>query len=399
MKRMVFKIFLILFFLLVPFLSNSQILEKEQVGVLKDSLMHIINNSKHIGVSIAIVNKDSIIWAGGFGKYDNKQNKPVNDNTVFRLGSVTKSFTALAIMKLVEENKVSLNTRVIDILPEIKIENKWEITNPVTIENLLEHTSGFDDMHFSAFVNVNHEVLSPFEQIKKYQKSFVSRWEPSTRFSYSNANYAMLGYIIYKLTGIQYEEYVRQNILLPLGMIHTVFEHKINTDNYASGYVLDNDELIEIDPLLQLVGNASGGISSTSEDMTKFLQFWLNKGRVGTQQILKEMTIDEILKPNSTLAATAGLQMGYGKAVEYRQISLAPGKSIPFFSNSGAIPGFISNYYFNLDLDIGIYICNNTTESNRPIAKFIVKFLNTKEDEKQPYTKQILDKNKIIPFV
>jgi CubicO group peptidase (beta-lactamase class C family) len=209
MNRIFFNIFLISFLTVAPFLSNSQTLDKNQVDALKDSLTRLINYGEYIGVSIAIVNKDSIIWTGGLGKYDIKQNQPVNENTLFWLGSVTKSFTALAIMKMVEENKFFLNTRLNDILPEIEIENKWEMTNPVTIENLLEHTSGFDDMHFSAFANVYHEVLSPLEQIRKYRKSFISRWEPSTRFSYSNANYALLGYIIYKLTGIQYEEYVK----------------------------------------------------------------------------------------------------------------------------------------------------------------------------------------------
>jgi len=398
MNRILSNIFLISFLTTAPLVSNSQTLEKDQLDALKDSLTHLINNGEYIGVSIAIVNKDSMIWTGGLGKYDIIQNQPVNENTLFWLGSVTKSFTALAIMKLVEENKFSLNTRLNVIIPEIEIENKWEMTNPVTIENLLEHTSGFDDSHFSAFANVYHEVLSPLEQIRKYQKSFISRWEPSTRFSYSNANYALLGYIIYKVTGMRYEEYLKQNILLPLGMTQTVFEQRSDTDNCASGYVLDNKGFIEIDPI-PLYGNAAGGISSTAQDMAKFLQFWLNNGRVSTQQVFKEKTIDEILRPNSTLATKAGLYIGYGKGVEYRQIIISPEKSVPFFSNSGRIPGFVSNYYFNQDLDIGIFISNNTTASNRLISNFIAKYLTAKENDSQPDTEQLLDKTKISPFL
>lgn len=398
MNKKLFKPILITFTLYIPFLSYTQTLTNNKVNALKDSVMQIMNRSAYLGVSIAIVNKDSIIFAGGFGKNDIEQNQPVDENTLFWLGSITKSFTALGIMKLVEENKISLKSRVKEIVPELEIVNKWETINPITVENLLEHTSGFDDTPFSAFANVMNQKLNPLEIIKKYQKSFVARWEPSSRFSYSNANYALLGYIIYKLSGMQYEEYVKQNILLPIGMTQTVFGQRYDSDNYASGYIFDNEEFSKIDPI-PLYGSSSGGINSTALDMAKFLQFWLNKGKVGKHQVLKETTINEMLRPKTTLAAMAGLQSGYAKGVEYKQILAAQEKSIPFFSNSGRVPGFVSNYYFNQDLNLGIFVANNTTKSNMVFSKLIVKYLSGESNKIQPDKKQILDKNKIAPFL
>src|SRR5688500_14570877 len=98
------------------------------------------------GAGIALVADGQIVWSGGVGLADRETRRPVDADTLFRVGSITKTFIALAVMKLVEEGRLDLDARVADLAPEIEMENAWADEAPVTVAHLLEHTAGFDDM-------------------------------------------------------------------------------------------------------------------------------------------------------------------------------------------------------------------------------------------------------------
>jgi len=192
MKKILFAL------LLFCSIISSQAQTRFTLSALKDSLKKIMDKEHMPGLMIAIVNRDSVIWQGGIGEASIESKTPVDENSLFRIGSTTKTFTALCILKLVEQGKFNLNSKIKDIAPEIPFENKWEADEPVRVINLLEHTAGFDDMHFAAMMNTTGKKISALEEALAHTNAMKSRWKPGTRWSYSNPGYVILGFLIEK---------------------------------------------------------------------------------------------------------------------------------------------------------------------------------------------------------
>ena len=169
---------------------------------------------------LAVVTKDSILLSKGFGFANIDTKQKANNQTLFPMASITKTFTALAIMKLVKEGKLTLYDNLAKIAPEIVFTNKWEKTNPVKIIHLLEHTSGFDDLRFNTFWN-NDLNLTELQAIEKCKNSMYCRWQPGERKAYSNIGYNVLGYLIEKLSGLIYDVFLKKEIFLPIGMTNS----------------------------------------------------------------------------------------------------------------------------------------------------------------------------------
>src|SRR5882724_5258001 len=128
-------------------------------------------NKNHVpGAGVALVSRGELLWCGGFGDADIASKKPITCDTEFRVGSISKSFVALALLKLQEEGKINLEATLHDVAPEIPMQNAWESTHPVRIVNLLEHTAGFDDMEAAEVYNVGDPYDYPLlEVFKRFQ--------------------------------------------------------------------------------------------------------------------------------------------------------------------------------------------------------------------------------------
>ena len=171
------------------------------------------------GVGLALVAGDRLVWAGGVGLADRDARRPVTADTLFRVGSITKSFVALALVKLAEEGRIDLSARISDVAPELAIENRWAAEAPITVAHVLEHTAGFDDMHFNEFYAPLAVESQPLAQIlARNPRSRVARWRPGSRFSYANPGYTVAAYLIEKASGRPWADYIRDELLRPLGM-------------------------------------------------------------------------------------------------------------------------------------------------------------------------------------
>src|ERR1700741_1794734 len=144
---------------LLPFALNAQ--EKplpappQSLEELQKAIKTELDKNHLPGAGVALVSRGELLWCGGFGQADIASKKPVTCDTEFRVGSISKTFVALALLKLQEEGKINLELRLHDIAPEIPMHNPWESAHPVRIVNLLEHTAGFDDMEASEVYNVS----------------------------------------------------------------------------------------------------------------------------------------------------------------------------------------------------------------------------------------------------
>ena len=168
------------------------------------------------GASVAVLENNQVVLAKGYGFADVAKKSPVTAETLFRAGSISKSFVGVAVMMLVEEGKLDLNAKLSDLAPEIKFTNIWEGTDPVRLAHLMEHTTGFDDIRFSQYLldGKNMPLRKAIELYGPYQ----SRWKPGTYVSYSNAPPVIAGYIVEKASGLSWAEFTRQRIFEPLGM-------------------------------------------------------------------------------------------------------------------------------------------------------------------------------------
>ncbi|HEX4461943.1 MAG TPA: serine hydrolase domain-containing protein, partial [Polyangia bacterium] len=174
----------------------------------------VVLQRNHVpGAGLALVTRDRLMFAGGVGWADRASKQPVTSETLFRVGSITKSFIALALLQLAERGRIDLNARVADLAPELAIANRWQKDAPITVAHLLEHTAGFDDMHFNEmYAPVAVEDMPLAQILARNPASRVARWRPGSRFSYANPGYTVAAYLIEKVSGRPWRDYVRDEL-------------------------------------------------------------------------------------------------------------------------------------------------------------------------------------------
>lgn len=322
----------------------------QTIEELESDLDSIMGDISTPGAAVAIVSRDSIVWIGTFGLANIETGEQVTENTHFCIGSCTKSFTGLGFLKLLDEGKVDILTPVREIAPEIEIDNPWADTHPVRVIHLLEHTAGFDDSHPNWFY-----FEGPAMPIKCALDAKVHlrrvRWQPGTRFGYSSAGFTLAGYVIEKITGRRYEEYIRQAILIPMGMPGTRIGYSQEADELmAVGYNRDQKPV----PDCYDYDVPAGAVFSSIREMALLVQFLLNRGVAGDTQVISEGLFDRIGRPTTTLAARSGLESGYSFGISTRYDGGAK-----WYGHSGAVPGFLAEYFYNTDSGLGFVVLQN----------------------------------------
>lgn len=357
---------LLLFALTCGLTSNAQAPKTiNSLKELTDSIQVIVRKRNIPGLMIGIATKDAVVFSGGFGYADLRNQRKVNGQTRFRMGSITKSFVAIAIQQLVEQGKLNLNDKLRTLAPEVPFKNDWEETNPIRIVNLLEHTSGFDDFKFNKMYDLDEKAYNSAEMMLMQQKSMVCRWRPSERYAYGNVNYVILGYIIRKLTGKEYDQYLQENILLPLGMSNSGFDNWSRyPDQNVREYSSSSGKLEEV-PSVTLLPGAAGSLWSCPDDMIRFLQFFLRNG----QPLLKEESLQRIEKPVSSLGAVAGLKSGY--ALGNQDFGRLRG-------HDGTLGTCKSSYRYNRELGYGFVLASNGNGLGN-ISDLINDYMSRKE--------------------
>lgn len=347
--------------------KNSKI--PQTIDELKIKLENLLQKHKFPGVGVALVSKDSIIWIGSIGVANVKVGIPVTEDTHFRVGSITKTFIGLGFLKLVEENKIDLNTSVRELAPEIEIINPWEDTHPVRIVHLLEHTAGFDDIHLNSLYN-REDPDMPLKQALEVKKKLRKvRWQPGTRHAYSSVGYTVAGYILEKITGKPYEDYLKEAILEPIGMATSTFRLTDESKRLLSEGYGNNCE-----PFPYIVGydRPSSSLNSSIKEMALFVQFLLSKGKAGGQQILSEASIDQLGIHTTTIASKSGLKDGYSFGVGSRFED-----GFKWLGHSGGGPGFIAKYSYLKENGFGYVVLANkfSVSKFREITSLVQSYL------------------------
>lgn len=305
-------------------------------------------------IGLTLVDKDHILWSGTFGIADRASNKPATKETVFRIGSITKTFTALAALILVDEGKLALDDKLHDIAPDLAIKNAWRQTHPVRIAHLLEHTAGLTDLTQQEF-----DFNEPFTLAEALRRgpARAVQWPPGRHHSYTNVGPGLLSYVIEKRAGLTYEDFVRERIFEPLGMASAGFYPDEQTmAHLATGYDTDGKTPI---PYWHMTFRAFGAINVRPADMAPFLQLLLNKGRHGDRTLLPAALIERMETPATTLAAASGLRFGYGPGL---YSSLRNGHV--FYGHGGDGDGYLARYGYNREADLAYFVVINVFRGN-----------------------------------
>jgi CubicO group peptidase (beta-lactamase class C family) len=279
----------------------------QSIAELRQQLEKILADTHTPGMSVAIVHRDGPEWVAGLGKSNVAANQAATDETLFRIGSTSKAFASLSILKLVNEGKLSLQDPVRKLAPEIWFENRWEATDPVRVVDLLEHTTGWDDMHMREYAK-NAKGMTLRGGLDYDNHSRTSRWRPGTRMAYCNSGPPVAAYIVEKITGQRFEDYVTQNFFLPIGMkTATYFEQP--SPQLTTLYHPDGKTPF---PYWNILLRPAGSINASAKDMAAYVEFYLNRGAVNGTEIMPAASIDRMETPTRAWQAQEGLKTGYG---------------------------------------------------------------------------------------
>jgi CubicO group peptidase (beta-lactamase class C family) len=343
----------------------------------------ILDDTHVPGAGIALVRRDAVEWEGGIGYADRDARTPVTAHTHFRLGSISKTFVALALVQLYEDDVIDLHAPVGEIAPDIQIENDWEADHPVTVLHLLQHTAGFDDTRFNEQYARDEESETPLEQVLQINPhSRRVRWPPGTRMAFSSPGYAVAARLIEKVTEEPYEEYIAREIFQPLQMSTSSFRlARADEPLLAQGYRDDSGPPTGF-PRIYL--RPAGNLHSSPHEMGRFVQMLLGWGELGDTSVVDPEFLGNMEQPQTTIAARAGLRNGYGSGIVSRN-DLA----FRILGHDGVIDGFRASYGYSPARDVGYVLLLNSSgprseEALQRLAYLTVQYLKRGFEPPQP---------------
>lgn len=293
----------LLILLIACFSTQAQNINRSRF--IPDSIDNYINraltNWRIPGAAVCIVKDNRIVLLKGYGIKELGVPTKVDQNTLFMIGSNTKAFTATALAMLQEQHKLSLDDKVTKYIPDFKLENKLA-TQEVTIRDLLCHRLGIGtfqgDFTYWTSNLTRGEVMSKLGYVK-------APYQFRTKWGYTNAAFVTAGEIIPRITGKTWEQYIKENIFAPLGMTNSLllsadFPKSINK---ASAHTLVDGRLVAI-PFPQLDNLApAGAISSSAQDMSKWVFSLLDQGKVGARQVIPTAAIEATRQAQDIVAS------------------------------------------------------------------------------------------------
>jgi len=299
-----------------------------------------------VGLSVAVARGDKVIVAKGYGKADLEFAVPMDAQTMLRIGSVTKQFSAAAAMKLVEQGKLSLDDTLDKMLPE------FPATGPVTLRHILNHTSGiWSYTQDGAFMKREASLeLTPAELVATF-KDRPLEFQPGTKWNYSNSAYYLLGEIVARASGRSYAQYVQEEFFTTLGLDRTRYESNREVmRNRAQGYGFEEGVLVNDRPIGPDVPGAAGALLSNAEGLVRW-SLALAGGKVVSADSYAQMTTPGVLPDGN------GTEYGFGLGID----TWEKRKRI---SHGGGIFGFSSMLAYLPDDKVTVAVISNCDAFN-----------------------------------
>ena len=313
-----------------------------------DALIKVYNDYGQFNGSVLVAERGKVIYKKGFGLANREWNIPNKPNTKFRLGSITKQFTSMLLLQLVEKGKIDLQGKLSDYLPYYR----KDTGSQVTIHHLLTHSSGIPSYTSipKFFEEISRDPYPVEEFVKKYCSGDL-QFEPGARYVYNNSGYFLLGAIIEEITGKPYEDVLDENIFLPLGMKDSGYDrHGPIIPNRATGYSNSFDGYINAPYLDMSLPYAAGSLYSTVEDL------YLWDQALYTEKLLSAKMKELMFTPHIA-------NYGYGWGIRQKSLPDSEEK-LTSISHGGGINGFNTLIERLADEKHLIVLLNNTPRAN-----------------------------------
>ncbi|MCA6451192.1 MAG: beta-lactamase family protein [Chitinophagaceae bacterium] len=331
------------------------------------------------GYAFGIMLDGKLVFSGGGGYTDIEKKIPATTRSMFRIASMSKSFTSMAILKLRDEGKLKLDDPVYLYIPEMKGQKMTKDAPEITIRHLLTHSAGFPEDNpwgDRQLADTDAELIAMIKKGISFSNA------PGIAYEYSNMGFAMQGYIIKKVTGMPYSDYIEKYIWKPLGMQQAQWEYtKVPANELAHGYRWVNDDWKEEALLHDGIYGAMGGMITSIESFSKYMalhqQAWpvRNDADAGP---LKRSSLREMHQPWRFASLNAGYRYPSGRACAQaaayayglRWAEDCEGRET--VGHTGGLPGFGSNWSFAPQYGLGVMFFANVTYAPTAFANVMV---------------------------
>ena len=364
----------------------------QKTGMIGSYISDMMRRNRVYGLSICLMEEGKIIYSRGFGLRSLHPPLPATSDTLYGIGSSTKIFTALAVLKLVEKSKVNLQDSVGEYIKGLRSGSK---ENDMTIHQLLSHTTGYPDLGMAMGTLGQplgeQDVWSPLGSlddlvtlINDAKNERVS--SDGDVFMYWNEGYVLLGKVIEEASGESYQDFVRKKILLPLDMKRSTFDGsalETDSDSMVGYYTDKHDRKIPKKFPSHPLGFADGGLISSVSELSNLVSMLLNEGNYKGKRIINKELLEKAFSPQVEVKFTAERKRktfyGYGIFIDKDFLGFQK------FGHGGNVA--VSSAYFGFvpGLNIGVTLASNSDFWAQPVADYALALSMDKDPEKLPY--------------
>jgi CubicO group peptidase (beta-lactamase class C family) len=328
-----------------------------QSATFESELKKITDKYDAVGLAVVVVKNGKPVYEKAFGYKDLETKEPLTTDNLFRIASISKSFSSTAIMQLVEAGKVSLDDDISDLIG-FKVRNPKFPNTKITLEMMLSHRSSLNDSNGYFTLDVLDTTKT-----KDWQKSFNS-YEPGTDYEYCNLNFNMIGAVLERLTNVRFDNYIKQQILNPLGLDAGYCVDSLDQRRIAKLYEKEDGKYVEqkaaYNPRSEEIRNytmgvstpvfsPTGGMKISAHDLSKYMMMHMNYGKSGKTKIISK-------------ASSKKMQTGLSPKENYGLALLENDRLIPgehMIGHTGSAYGLYSNMFFEPKKKFGFIVITN----------------------------------------
>ncbi len=337
-----------------PSPTSSKLGDPREVEAFLDGVIGKEMQVDHIpGAAVSVVKDGRLLFAKGYGSADLQAGKPVNaQTTLFRIGSVSKLFTATAVLQLAEQGKLSLHADVNTYLKAFHLPATYP--EPITLADLLTHTAGFEGRDTGLQAARTTSDLEPLGQVLAQHLPARVR-PPGELTAYSNYGYTLAGYIVEQVSGMPFAQYVEQHLFQRLGMRESTFRQPVEarlSADLSRGYTSSNGGY-HPDPFEVIPMSPAGAMSATATDLARFMLAQLQNGRLGNERLLQQATAKAMQRQQFTNDPRVPGGMAYGFEEHDRngqRLLLHPGGTADFYALLALLP----------EQQVGVFVAYNS---------------------------------------
>ena len=314
-----------------------------------------------VGLSVALVDDQKIVWQEGFGYADRKNNLKATANTRYWAGSITKLFTGMGVMKLVEEGKMDIDKPFKTYLPEFSIKSRFGSTDDITPRTIMTHHSGLPGDWVDGMFSLHP---TNYTEYVKLIKNEYTAYPPNKIMSYSNLGVTLLGHALEKTAGVSYTSYIEDKLFKPLAMTHSDF--KMDMSNGSKSY-MDNEETTEY-PIGEI---PAGALGTTVGDLSHLAMMVNANGRFNNKEVLKTTTLQKMFKiQNRNIELDMGRKIGLSWFIDDKTL----GKNNIVYGHGGATTAHRSMFSVAPKSKLAVVILTNSAEATSSnIAKTMLQ--------------------------